>query len=84
LFAGLGDVLNRIAPEATAVAIAHFVFKLITHAIDDRDRWRRFLFLVFLALAVVTVWWVFVRGGVQVLLHDFDPASITRPRQPFG
>jgi hypothetical protein len=37
----LGDVLARVAPEASGVVIVSIVFKLTKHAIDDQDRWRR-------------------------------------------
>jgi hypothetical protein len=43
---------------------------------NDRERWRRFLFLVFLALAITVGWWMLVGGGIHVLMHDFSPASI--------
>jgi uncharacterized membrane protein (DUF373 family) len=57
-------------PEVVAVVMVAVV-RLIAFAIDDRDRWHRFLFLVFLALAVVVIWWVLADGGVHVLVHDF-------------
>ena len=56
------------------------VARLVAYAINDPYRWRRFLFLIFLGLAVVAGWWLLAAGGVHVLLHDFGQASITRPR----
>ncbi len=82
MLAGLADVLARIAPEASAVVIVHIVFKLITHAIDDKDRWRRLMFILVpllalvLALAAIAVWWLLGDGGLQVILRDLGPASI--------
>jgi hypothetical protein len=88
VLASIGDVLTRIAPEATVVVIFRIVFKLITHAIDDKDRWRRLMFLVVplltlvLALAVVAVWWLLGDGGLQVVLHGFgQTATPDRPRK---
>jgi hypothetical protein len=60
---------------ATVIAVT----RLIAYAIDDSDRWRRFLVLTFLLLAVAAVWWVIADGGVNVILHEFGRASITRP-----
>lgn len=45
--------------------------RLLAYAINDRDRWRRFVFLIFLPLAVAAGWWLLADGGVHVLLHDF-------------
>ncbi len=67
------------------MVIVRIVFKLITHAIDDEERWRRLMSLVApllalaLTLAVVAAWWLLGDGGVHVILGDFGPASITRP-----
>jgi ABC-type uncharacterized transport system YnjBCD permease subunit len=75
VLAHVGDVLARIAPEVTVVVIIRIIFKLITHAIDDKDRWRRLMSLVVpllavvLALAAVAVWWLLADSGVQVVLH---------------
>lgn len=44
---------------------------LLAYAINNPHRWRRFVFLIFLALAVAAVWWVFARDGVHVLVRDF-------------
>lgn len=79
----LGDVLTTIAPEATAVAIVGIVFKLITHAIDDRDKWRRLMFLVVPLLAValaliltgILVWWLLGDGGLPIVLHRLGLAA---------
>jgi hypothetical protein len=54
-----------------AAAVAAVLARLIAFAIDNGDRWRRFLFLVFLALVIVAVWWVLADGGVHILAHDF-------------
>ena len=48
--------------------------RLVAYAIDNGERWRRFMFLVLLALAVVVGWWVLADGGIHVLLHDFGRA----------
>jgi uncharacterized membrane protein YqjE len=45
--------------------------RLVAYAINDRDRWRRFLLLVVLVLALAAARWVFADGGAHVLLHDF-------------
>jgi hypothetical protein len=74
----LGELLARIAPEAVAVVIVRQLFKLITHAIDDEERWRRLMSLVapllalVLTLAVVAVWWLLGDGGVHVILGNFS------------
>ena len=57
-----------------------------------RLAWRRLMFLVVplpivalaLALAAVAVWWLLGDDGLQIVLHDFGPAAITRPHQRFG
>jgi hypothetical protein len=45
------------------------------YAINDDKRWRRFLFLVFLALTVVAGWWLLAYGGVQTVPHDVHGGS---------
>lgn len=65
---------------ATMLVFAITTARLVAYAINDRDRWRRFLFLVLLVLAVAAARWAFADGGVHVLLHDFGPASPTRQR----
>jgi hypothetical protein len=45
--------------------------RLVAYAINDRDRWRRFLFLVLLALAVAVNWWLLAKGGLPIIQHDF-------------
>jgi len=40
--------------------------------------------IVALALAALAVWWLLGDGGLQIVLHDFGPAAITRPHQRFG
>jgi uncharacterized membrane protein YqjE len=54
--------------------------RLVAYVINDRDRWRRFLFLVLLVLAVAVGWWLIAKGGIQLLRSDFSPAGITRPQ----
>jgi uncharacterized membrane protein YqjE len=54
---------------AAAIAIITLA-RLVAYAINDRDRWQRFLFLVFLALAVAVGWWLLADSGVQIVLHD--------------
>jgi hypothetical protein len=56
---------------ATALAAA----RLVAYAINDHARWRRFLFLILLALAVATGWWLLADGGVQIVLHDVRGGS---------
>lgn len=67
---------------ATVAAMVVAISRLIAYAINDDKRWRRFLFLVFLALVVVAGWWLLANGGMQVLLRDFDPVALPRPRGP--
>jgi hypothetical protein len=40
-----------------------------------------YTFLLFLLMAAATVagWWLLGDGGLQVILHDLGPASITHP-----
>ena len=66
MFAHLGN--------ATVVVV---IIELITFVISDARRWRRFLFLMFLLLAIAAGWWLLADGGLQVILHDFGPVSIT-------
>ena len=66
---------------AVIAGVAIATIRLVAYAIDNRERWRRFLGLVFLVLAVAVAWWVLADGGVHVLLHDFGlRGSRTRPR----
>ena len=65
-------------------AIVIILARLIAYVIDDHNRYRRFLVLVLLALAVVAVRWLLADGGVHVILYEFGQASITHPRQRFG
>jgi hypothetical protein len=73
----LGDLLARLAPEAVVVVIVRIIFKLLTHAIDDEERWRRLMSVlapvlaVVLTLAVVAAWWLLADDGLQVVLHAF-------------
>jgi hypothetical protein len=79
MFAGIADVLARIAPEAVAVAIVSIVFKLLRYALGETGRWDRLMVvvmpllnlvvLVVLVLIVVAVWWLVADGGALLLLH---------------
>jgi hypothetical protein len=60
---------------ATVFACIIILARLVAYAINDDKRWRRFLFLVFLALAVAADWWLLADGGVQIVLHDVRGAS---------
>jgi hypothetical protein len=59
------------------------IIRLTAFALQDDKRWPRFrnsaLFVIFLllAIAIVAGWWLFGDSGLQVILHDFGPASIT-------
>jgi hypothetical protein len=57
-------------PVITAATVAAVV-RLLAYAINDPDRWKRFVFLIFLTLAVAAGWWLLADGGFDVLLHDF-------------
>jgi uncharacterized membrane protein YqjE len=46
--------------------------RLVAYAIDNDQRWHRFVFLVFLVLAIAAGWWLLANDGIHVLLHDFD------------
>jgi len=59
------------------------VAQLARYALGDDARWRRFLYLIFLALVVWVGWWVLARGGVQVVVREASvPASAVNWRQP--
>ena len=58
-------------------AFAAFV-QLIIYVIGSRQRWRRFMFLVFLVLAVIAGRWLLANRWCHVLLHHLGPAAITR------
>lgn len=62
---------------ATVIAVT----RLLAYVLNDRDRWRRFLFLVLLALAVTSVWWVLADGGIHTVLRDFGTASTIATRR---
>lgn len=70
--------LHHVAGEV-GIAVIITLARLVAYAIDDGKRWRRFVFLIFLALAVAAGWWLLAVGGVHILLRDFSPATITRP-----
>ena len=56
---------------ALLAAVLATVARLLAYVLNDRDRWHRFLFLVFLALAIAAGWWLLADGGIYILLHDF-------------
>jgi uncharacterized membrane protein YqjE len=56
---------------ATVIVFIITLARLVAYAIDNGERWRRFMFLVLLALAVAVGLWVLADGGIHVLLHDF-------------
>jgi uncharacterized membrane protein YqjE len=63
-----------------SIGVAFFVCmvalaRLVAFAIDDHDRWMRFLVLVLLLLAVAVGWWLLGDGGVQIVLHDVRGGS---------
>jgi hypothetical protein len=68
--------LHLVVSAAMVVTVA----RLVAYAINDRSRWRRFLFLVFLGLIVALGWWLLVDGGIHVLHSDFSPVGITHPQ----
>lgn len=76
----LAHIAEGTGAGAGAVVLVRIIW-LIAFALDDARRWRRFLFLVFLLTAAATAagWWLLGDGGLQVILHDFGPASITHP-----
>jgi hypothetical protein len=63
-------LLPHIADEV-GVAVVITLARLVAYAIDNTQRWRRFLLLIFLALVVAAGWWLLANGGIHVLLHDF-------------
>jgi uncharacterized membrane protein YqjE len=65
---------NGIAFFVCLVALA----RLVAFAIDDQDRWMRFLVLVLLVLAVAGGWWLLAGGVVQVSCTT----SVGRARRP--
>ncbi len=86
MLAGLGDILARVGPEASAVVIVQIIFKMITLR-HDKDWWRRLMFvvvpllIVVLELVGVAVWWLLADGGVHVILGGFGRPYDTRPIQ---
>jgi hypothetical protein len=75
-------VLAHIGIPAAVAVVMVAITKLIAFAIDDKQRWRRLLVLVFILMAATAAvgWWVLGDGGLQVIMHDFSPASIAQPR----
>ena len=77
---GLSAVPGRSPAGEVGIAAVITFARLVAYAINDHDRWRRFLLLVFLSLAVAAGWWLVADGGVHILFRDFSPATITRPQ----
>ena len=77
---GLGAAI--LAAIIAVTRVITNIIRLTAFALDDDKRWRRFrnlaLFVIFLllAIAIVAGWWLLGDGGLQVILHDFGPASI--------
>lgn len=63
-------LLPQVFGEA-GIAVVVTLARLVAYAIDNHQRWYRFVFLIFLALAVAAGWWLLADDGIQVLLHDF-------------
>lgn len=53
------------------IAVVITLARLVAYAIDNDQRWRRFVFLIFLALVVAAGRWLLAADGVHVLLRDF-------------
>jgi uncharacterized membrane protein YqjE len=62
-------MLPRVAGDVSIAAVITLA-RLVAYAIDNDQRWHRFVFLVFLALAVAAGWWL-LADGIHVLLRDF-------------
>ena len=62
-------MLPRVAGDVGIAAVIT-IARLVAYAIDNDQRWRRFVFLVFLALAVAAGWWLLTDDGIHVLLRD--------------
>lgn len=67
----------HLGAGAGVVVVTLAIVRLIAHAMDTKERWRRFLFFVFLLMAACAVagWWLLGDGGLQLLLHDLGRAS---------
>ena len=85
LIAHLLDMIASLVPTGLAATVVTFTFKMAMHAIDDKDRWNRFLtiaipamVLVF-ALAGFATYWLIWDHGAQLLLqlvgHAAGPAT---------
>lgn len=67
--------------------IVRIVFRLITHAIDDEERWRRLMSVLapplalILTLVVMVAWWLVGDGGLQLILNGLGPPTAT-PDEP--
>lgn len=79
----LAHIVEGTGAGAGAVVLVRIIW-LIAYALDDDKRWARFrnlaLFVVFLVLAIAAGWWLLADGGIQILLHDFDPASVAKSK----
>lgn len=79
----LAHIVEGTGAGAGAVVLVRIIW-LIAYALDDDKRWARFrnlsLFVVFLVLAIAAGWWLLADGGIQMLLHDFDPASVAKSK----
>jgi hypothetical protein len=72
----------HVGVDAEFAAVILAIVGLVKYAIDNKDRWRRLMFLVILALFAAVGWWLLGRGGLLVLLHGFGPAPTTLPGSP--
>lgn len=63
-------MLPHVTGEVGIVVVITLA-RLVAHVIDNDQRWRRFVFLIFLALAVAAGWWLLADDGIHLLLHDF-------------
>lgn len=81
---GVGAVI--VAAIIAITRVITNIIRLTAFALDDDKRWPRFrnlalfVILLLLAIAIVAGWWLFGDGGVQVLLHDFEPTGVAKSR----
>jgi hypothetical protein len=62
-------MLPHVAGDVGIAAVI-ILARLVAYAIDNDQRWRRFVFLILLALAVATGWWLVADDGIHVLLRS--------------